>query len=86
MVLEVSFDKFSRLLNSLNYCLQKWSHEFTLERETDGRVQNFFKNNNLAFHKSINPRDALYGGRCSLFKLLAEVKDGEEIQYLDVVR
>ena len=66
--------------------LQKWSHEFEYERKNDERVKKFFKRSDLIFHKSINPRDELYGGRCSLFKLFAEIKDDEKIQYLDVVR
>lgn len=35
------------------------------------------------FQKSINVRDAIYGGRTEVFKSFHEIKQGEKIRYLD---
>ena len=76
---------FLRLFKSL-LILQKWSHEFAYEREHDPRVKDFLAGKFGVIRNSINPRDFLFGGRCSVFKLHAKAGEGERIRYLDVVR
>ena len=45
----------------------------------------YLKTHPLVLHNPLNTRDALYGGRTEALKLHYKVKEGESIQYVDVM-
>lgn len=70
-----------------------WECEIEKQLKENREMKKYFEDTNRWLHlkNSIDPRDALYGGRTSVFKLLTElteddINEGYEIAYLDVNR
>jgi len=59
--------------------IRKWECEWKEEKEANPEIKETIKNCDLS--KPLNPKDALYGGRTEVFKL---IQDNAQMQYIDV--
>jgi hypothetical protein len=62
--------------------IQKWECEFEDDKKNDNNLQQFLKNI-CNISDSINPRNALYGGRTNALKLYKKCNNTEKIHYVD---
>lgn len=73
-----------RALNDMGYEVHSiYQCVFDKQIKSDENLKNFISNHPLLAEEPLNPRDALYGGRCNGLTLFHECQEGEEIHYKD---
>ena len=56
--------------------VERWERQFKNEKKTDKQLQDFLKTFELV--ESLNPRDALFGGRTNAVCLHAKTKESNQ--------
>ena len=75
-------DRIEFLKKHCNRIVEMWECEWDAFVSSDERAKDFVKNNPI--RSTINPREALFGGRTNAAKLYHRVEGNEKIEYLDI--
>ena len=72
-------------IKSLGYTVREiWECEFDSIKADNPEIAQYVKNHPLISKITVNPLDALYGGRTENLVAYYEAKEGEKIQYTDI--
>ena len=81
-VYEATCQKTKQLRQAGYTVIEKWGHDFEVEKKTNPTLINFLTTFGLS--DPFNPRDSFFGGRTNGVRSHCVAEEGEEIHYVDI--
>ena len=81
-IFEATCQKTQKLRQAGYTVIEKWEHDFEIEKETNSTLIEFLKTFSLS--EPLNPRDSFFGGGTNGDRLHCVAAAGEEIHYVDI--
>ena len=81
-IFEATCKKTQKLRQAGYTVIEKWDHDFEVDKKTNPTLIEFLKTFNLS--DPLNPRDSFFGGRTNGVRLHCVAEEGEQIHYVDI--
>ena len=81
-IFEATCKKTQKLRQAGYTVIEKWEHDFEVDKKTNPTLIEFLKTFNLS--DPLNPRDSFFGGRTNGVRLHCVAEEGEQIHYVDI--
>ncbi|XP_073233328.1 uncharacterized protein [Porites lutea] len=81
-IYESTCKKTQKLRQAGYTVIEKWEHDFEIEKKTNPTLMEFLKTFQLS--EPLNPRDSFFGGRTNGVRLHCVAVAGEEIRYVEI--